>query len=112
MTSFLNLSELKEWETIPGYKVKFVHTRNMTIAYYDVKAGSPFPEHSHVNEQVSTIIRGKFELVIEGESRIMTVGDVAVIPSGARHFGKALTDCRIMDVFYPVREDYAGRFKS
>ncbi|MCB0395410.1 MAG: cupin domain-containing protein [Flavobacteriales bacterium] len=107
---FISLNEIPEKETIPGYRVRLVHTKNLTMAYYDVKAGSPFPEHSHPNEQVTNVVRGKFELVVEGESRILTVGDVAVIPSGARHYGKAITDCRIIDVFHPVREDYVNRF--
>jgi quercetin dioxygenase-like cupin family protein len=36
----------------------------------------------------------------------MKTGSVAVIPSNARHSGKAVTACRILDVFYPLREDY------
>ena len=36
----------------------------------------------------------------------MTNGEVAVIPSGAVHSGRALTQCRFLDVFHPVREDY------
>ena len=36
----------------------------------------------------------------------MSPGDVAIIPSNIRHAGYAETDCQIIDVFYPIREDY------
>jgi hypothetical protein len=36
----------------------------------------------------------------------MKTGSVAVIPSNARHFGKAVTVCRVLEVFYPLREDF------
>jgi hypothetical protein len=37
---------------------------------------------------------------------VMEEGEVAVIPSNIKHSGKTITDCYIIDVFYPVREDY------
>jgi len=36
----------------------------------------------------------------------MKAGDIAVIPSNAIHSGQAITDCQLLDVFSPVREDY------
>ena len=37
---------------------------------------------------------------------VLTPGTVALIPSGVRHSGRAVTDCQLLDVFHPVREDY------
>ena len=64
------------------------------------------PEHSHFNEQVSTMLKGEFELTLNGEPILFGPGEVIVIPSNAKHSGLAVTDCKILDVFYPVREDY------
>ena len=36
----------------------------------------------------------------------MEPGEVAMIPPDAPRGGRALTDCRLLDVFSPVREDY------
>ena len=33
-------------------------------------------------------------------------GDIAVIPPNVKHSGKSITNCKIIDVFYPIREDY------
>ncbi len=104
---FINLDQLEEKELVPGYKVKFVHSENTTTAYYHAAEGAEFPEHSHPHEQISNVIEGEFELTIDGETQVLRPGVVAVIPSNAVHSGRALKPCYIMDVFYPIREDYA-----
>jgi quercetin dioxygenase-like cupin family protein len=49
---------------------------------------------------------GEFELTVAGQPIVLRPGEVLVIPSGVRHAGRAITDCRLLDVFNPVREDY------
>ena len=103
---FYNLDNIEERELIPGFRVKLIHTENMTMAYWKIRAGSIFPEHSHVHEQVTNIIKGELELSIDGVKRVITEGQPAVIPPETLHASKALTDCEVIDVFYPFREDY------
>ena len=52
------------------------------------------------------VIEGRFELTVGGETRVLDPGTVALIPGGVEHGGKAVTDCRLLDVFHPLREDY------
>lgn len=104
--AFINLSELSEREVVPGYKARFVHTANMTLAYWTITAGATLPLHSHPHEQIANQIEGEFELTIDGTPHLMTPGQVAVIPSNTPHSGKAITDCKIIDAFYPIRADY------
>lgn len=103
---FIELKDLEKRELLPGFEVKFVHTDSMTFAFWEIKKGSELPEHSHIHEQVAQVVEGKFELTIENETQIVTPGTIAVIPSNKRHSGKAITDCKIVDVFNPVRQDY------
>ena len=103
---FIRLSDIEEKEMIPGFSVRFIHTENMTFAYFTIKAGAALSEHAHPHEQVTNITAGELELTVDGEAKILRPGDVAVIPPNAPHSGKAMTDCRVTDVFYPVREDY------
>lgn len=104
---FINLNDIQDRELLPGFSVKFIHAEKMTLAYWQIKAGSVLPEHSHPHEQVAAqVMSGEFELTLEGESKVMKAGDIAVIPSNAVHSGKAITDCQLLDAFSPVREDY------
>ena len=99
-------AKIAESEPLPGFVGKILHSDSMSFALWTIRAGSVLPEHSHVHEQVVHMIEGDFEIVIDGEARRLGPGMVAVIPSNARHSARALTDCRILDAFQPVREDY------
>ncbi len=100
------LKEQKAKEVFPGFVGKFVHTDTMTFAYWDIKKGSSLPEHFHIHEQVVNMIEGEFEITLEGNPNLLQPGSVLAIPSNAKHSGRAITDCKILDVFHPVREDY------
>ena len=104
--AFVDLSTLKEKEIVPGFHGKFAHTENMTASFWRIEKGAELPEHAHPQEQISVVVAGKFEMTLDGEKRQLEKGKVALIPANVKHSGRALTDCEIMDVFYPLREDY------
>lgn len=101
-----NLSEIEAREVVKGFHGKFIHSESMTFAYWNIDGGSALPEHSHPHEQVVNMFEGSFELTVDNEKKILKPGDVVVIPSNIKHTGKAITDCRLLDVFSPVREDF------
>lgn len=104
--AYVNINDLPVKENIKGYKARMIHSEKMTTVYYTVEAGAAFPEHSHPHEQVSNVIEGKFEFNLNGKAEILGPGKLVVIPSNTLHSGVALTNCIIIDVFCPVREDY------
>ncbi len=109
MSTKFELSKVLQKELLPGFKVKFVHSEMMTQAYWEIEAGAALPEHSHIHEQVVHVLEGEFELVVDGDVYLMRPGEVLVISSNAIHSGKAITNCRIHDVFSPLREDYQSQ---
>lgn len=104
--AIVDLKDIAEKEIVPGFHARFVHSQNMTFAYWRIEAGAALPNHSHAHEQVANVSEGEFELTIDGVATILKPGQVAVIPGGVAHCGRAVTACKIIDVFYPVREDY------
>lgn len=106
---FIDLKDINQIEIITGYKARFIHSENMTLAHWNIKKGHGLPEHSHFSEQLSCVTEGEFELCLNGEKKVLNSGSIAVIPSNVAHSGVAITDCVIIDVFYPIREDYKSK---
>jgi quercetin dioxygenase-like cupin family protein len=104
--SFIKVSDIKPKEMAPGFFGRFIHSANMTVAYWDIKAGSSIPVHHHVQEMMVNVITGQLALTIGDETRVLEAGMAAIIPSNIPHTAKAVTDCKVIDVFYPVRTDY------
>lgn len=107
--SFLNLNDLTESEIVPGFHARFVHAEHMTLAYWNIDAGASLPDHAHPHEQIVNVLEGEFAFTLAGETRTLTAGAVVNIPSNVKHAGKAITPCKIIDAFYPVREDYKAK---
>jgi len=52
------------------------------------------------------VVSGEFEFTLDGQTQVYGPGSVVHIASNRPHSGRALTPCRLMDVFSPVREEY------
>ncbi|RZL50677.1 MAG: cupin domain-containing protein [Pedobacter sp.] len=102
----ITIQELPIVDVIPGFHGRFIHTEHSTLGFWEIDKGSVLPIHSHMHEQVTEVRLGEFELTIAGETKIYTPGMIAVIPPNVQHSGTALTDCKLLDIFLPVREDY------
>jgi quercetin dioxygenase-like cupin family protein len=102
----VRLSDIQPRDIAPGYRARFVHSAHMTFAHWEIDAGAPLPEHAHPHEQVVHVVEGRFDLVVDGQTHALSAGEVFIIPSNAVHSGFAVTDCWIVDAFYPVREEY------
>ena len=101
-----NYQSLPEREVFKGYHGRFIHTGEMTLAYWKIDAGHPLPEHQHFHTQITQMISGEFEMVIGGEKHVYHAGDVIVIPSNVPHSALPITDCVIHDIFIPERQEY------
>lgn len=101
-----NWDDVPESTPIPGFHGRVQHSGSMSFVLWRIDAGAPLPQHRHIHEQVVIMLEGTFELTVDGRTRTCRAGDVAAIAPDTPHSGRALTDCRILDVFSPVREDY------
>jgi quercetin dioxygenase-like cupin family protein len=78
----------------------------MSVAHVRIEEGAILPEHFHVHEQVTNMIEGQLEMTVNGDTKVCSGGDMVVIPSNVPHSARAITACKLIDVFQPVREDY------
>lgn len=103
---FHQFSDIPTKEIAPGFFSKLIHTDNNTINFIEVKAGGTVPRHQHIHQQCAFVLEGKFELTVNDVPQVLEPGIFAVVPSNVWHSGTAITDCKLIDVFSPVREDY------
>jgi len=103
---FHRFSDIETKEIAPGFFSKLIHTDVNTINFIEVIAGSLVPTHQHVHQQLCFVLDGLFELTVNGQPHQLDKGLFAVIPPNVPHAGRAITDCRLIDIFSPVREDY------
>jgi quercetin dioxygenase-like cupin family protein len=90
----------------PLLERQVIHADHMTVARMHIKKGCLVPEHSHHNEQISIVEQGSAKFVLAGAERVLTAGDVALIPPNVPHYVEAIEDCVALDLFSPRREDW------
>ena len=100
------IKDIKAKDLAPGLSGYYAHGTNMTLGLVEIKAGSNLPLHHHPHEQITYILEGQLDMTIGGEYCPLTAGMYYVIPSNIPHGAIAITDCKVIDVFNPVREDY------
>ena len=101
-----SIKDITPRELIKGFTGRYIHGKGLTLGYVEIKARNKLPEHHHVHEQITFIIEGQLDMMIGGKSCSLTAGMYYVIPSNMPHSAIAKTDCKAIDVFNPVREDY------
>jgi quercetin dioxygenase-like cupin family protein len=103
---FVDVTSLRAVERLPGWFGRYFHSSNMTFAHYDFVRGAAIHEHSHPEEEVYEVIEGQLEITIDGVSQILRPGIAAIVPGGAKHSVKALTDGRAIIVDHPARPEF------
>lgn len=101
--------KVKIWE---GIHAALHHSDELTFAHLVLAEGAVVTNHNHIHEQWTHVIEGAMEFTLEGETRILTSGMCAFMPSNAFHSAKAITQCKVIDCFLPVRQDFVELEKT
>jgi len=103
MDQFISLNQLALTEPITGAFLGTMQTANLTIAYTELKAGVTIPLHHHPEEAVDIILDGELQMQVGDDTSIMSRGMMSVVPSNVPHTATAVSDCKVVTVFYPRR---------
>ena len=63
----------------------------------------PLIDQGVIQEVIRPVMSGKEAEVFLPATLVLTL---AIVPPNVTHSGRAVTECRIIDVFHPVRDDY------
>lgn len=106
--SFLNFNTKKRIQIWDGVNGAFFHSEQLTFGYITLIKGTVVPEHHHIHEQWTHVLEGEMEFTINGETQVLLPGMAAHMPPDVPHAAKAITECKVIDCFMPVREDFVA----
>jgi quercetin dioxygenase-like cupin family protein len=93
----------------PGLRRQVMsYSPNIMLVRHTMKKGWVGTRHSHPQEQMVYIIRGRLAFQHPGGSFEAVAGDSFLVPGNVEHQASATEDSEVLDVFTPYREDYAN----
>lgn len=101
------LDEIPEEHVTDLFSRKFFTGKNITLAFINLKKGCLVPRHQHESEQFSYCISGELRFLVDGREVVLRSGEILEIPSNVPHEAVATEDFTGIDVFSPIRKDWA-----
>jgi quercetin dioxygenase-like cupin family protein len=106
----IKLSDITPEVIAQGRMRYLTHLSNLmmvVIDFHDGPTSQPDPPHSHPHEQISYVVSGEINFVLENEVTRLGPGDIFTVPPNAPHSIQLLTEnVRLVDTFSPIREDF------
>jgi quercetin dioxygenase-like cupin family protein len=110
---FIDIAQIQPIEAVPGCRMRTPYGEHLMLSYLEMDEGAVVPLHSHPHEQGGMLLKGKIELTIGDEQRLCEAGSMFLIPPNTPHKAVAVGGpAVVLDVFSPVREDYAEMFNK
>src|SRR5438105_9226810 len=107
---FVDLQAFAPIEIFPGVRIRTPYGKNLMLSYVEIDDGAVVETHRHVHEQGGIVLSGRMELTIGDETRTLGPGEMYIIPPNTPHRARGVDGSVVaLDVFSPVREDYAAR---
>lgn len=105
---FIDIDKVPTLNLLPGCRLRTPFGEHIMLSYLEMDPGAVVPMHHHPHEQAGMLLRGRMELTIGSESRVVEPGAMFIIPPNTPHRAVALEEpVLLLDIFSPVREDYA-----
>lgn len=104
---FITPDHAEQVEMKPGILRRTMATTDeVMICEFFLEREAIIEMHSHDNDQVGYVVRGRIEFTIGDVTRVCDAGDSYAVPGGIQHGAKALVDSLTIDIFSPPRSDY------
>ena len=110
---FYDVSEVRPFFPLPGFQMQSISGGAMMANWVRIEPNKLMPRHQHPQEQLGIMLEGTLELTIGDETRVLKPGHAYTIPGDVPHHARTSDDgCLVLDIFSPVREDYASMARA
>jgi len=104
---FYSFKNREAKELIKGIKIRSVFLEKTMKTYMEFELNTLFPEHNHPHEQITMILEGRMDMIVDGTKKTVIRGDVIAVPANVIHSAQVLEEFTItVDAGSPAREDY------
>jgi len=104
-TLIYNLDDIPVHESRVG-QIKVLGGEQVMGFWVKTFADAHVPAHSHPNEQITWLVKGRFDYEFStGEKATCTDGNIVLIPGGVEHEVWYREECEIVEFFSPPRLD-------
>ena len=94
-------------ELAPGVRTRTFWGAEMLLSIVEFEPNSDVPNHTHPHEQGGMMLEGELEMDIAGQTKVLVLGDVYIIPGNVEHWARSGdSPVRVLDIFSPVREEF------
>ncbi len=102
------LSEQNAWEKVGEGLSRQITGFDVNIMMVKVKfdKGAVGNPHTHHHAQTSYVVKGVFDVTIDGVTTRLTAGDAFYVEPNLLHGAVCLEEGVLIDVFSPLREDF------
>ena len=92
----------------PGLRRQVMsYSPSMMLVRHTMIKGWVGARHSHPHEQMVYVVSGRLRFEHPGGAFDAIAGDSFLVPGGLEHLASAQEDSEVLDIFTPMREDYA-----
>ena len=96
-----------------GVTSHIVSAEKITVSFVDAEPDSCVPAHHHEAEQISVVINGTCDFILDKKLYHLEEGDTIIIPSNTEHSAYFPdTGCHVIDIFSPPRQDFVEKLES
>lgn len=87
----MNIPQTIDWdaqefvEVRPGIRGATIHTPQLTATLYRYDPGSSWETHAHPEDQMTFVVEGAIDFVVDGQAVRLAAGQLAALPGGVPH---------------------------
>ena len=100
-------------ELSPGIKLHLVSTERLSVVFATMEPNAQVPIHHHEGEQITIIVDGTCDQIVDGKLYHLEKGDVFIAPSNSEH-GTYVSEkgCQTIEALSPPRHDYVAKLEE
>jgi quercetin dioxygenase-like cupin family protein len=107
MSGFGSWNGVDAWPIHPGVGIHAIGGDQVLLCRATYEPGSHVKRHAHeATEQVMLIVAGSVEMTIGDETRLLQIGDVAVVNRGVEHELHSAEGVTFIEALSPVPLDH------